>query len=143
MLRLLSLAIEFFLPPRTRRKQEQSIVAFDRGDGAVLWQVTVSSGGFPRAGQMHQKGTHANGTLACDGERLFAAFLANDEVTAYALDMDRQRSPGGRRSVVSIPSSGMLRHRRCTSRRLFFAADNRGGGCLAALDRQTGKIVWA
>ena len=56
-----------FVATADNSQQQQSVVAFNRADGNQLWQTTLSTGGFPSQRQMHQKSTHANGTLACDG----------------------------------------------------------------------------
>ncbi len=123
------------------RAQEHSVVAFNRSDGTQLWQTTVSTGGFPNQRQMHQKSTHANGTLACDGQRIFCAFLANDEITAFALELSGKEV--WKQSVCTFNSKfGYAPSPVVYKSTVIFAADNRGGGCIAALDRESGKIAW-
>jgi outer membrane protein assembly factor BamB len=130
-----------FLATADDAKQQQSIIAFDRGDGAIQWQKVVSSGGFPGRSQSHGKSSHANGTLACDGKRLYGAFLAHDEVTAFAFDLDGNEI--WRRVVCTFNSKfGYAPSPVLYKSTVIFAADNRGGGCLAALDRQSGEIAW-
>ncbi len=132
---------QVFLATADERKQEQSIVAFSREDGALRWQTTISVGGFPGSSQMHTKSTHANGTLACDGSQLYCAFLANGEITAVALDLDGNEI--WKRVICTFNSKfGYAPSPALYKSTVIFAADNHGGGCIAALDRKSGKIVW-
>ena len=90
---------------------------------------------------MHAKGSHANGTVACDGKLVFAAFLHADRIVVSALDRSGdivwQTEAGPFRSRFGYAPSPIL-YRSC----VIVAADHFGGGFLAALDRDTGKIVW-
>lgn len=119
--------------------QTQSVVALDRGSGAIVWEQVLNRGGFPRA--MHSNSTHANGTIACDGERLFIAFLHHDAVWAYALDPDGallwEQKLGAFASEFGYAPSPVV-----YKSLLIVAADNKGGGYLAAVHRRTGKLVW-
>lgn len=122
-------------------KRQQAVLAFRRSTGEQLWRTDVSKGGFPSPSQMHRKGTHANGTLACDGKQVYAAFLANDQITAYALDLEGNEV--WKRTVCSFNSKfGYAPSPLIYKSTIILAADNRGGGCLAALDRKSGEIVW-
>ncbi len=132
---------QVFLATADKTKQQQSIVAFSRADGKLRWQTTVSKGGFPRSSQMHGKSTHANGTLACDGSQLYAAFLGHDEVTAVALDLSGNQI--WKQVICTFNSKfGYAPSPSLYKSTVIFAADNRGGGCIAALDRKSGKIAW-
>ncbi len=132
---------QIFLATADNSAQTQSVVAFSRDNGKLQWQTTVSQGGFPGSSQMHGKSSHANGTLACDGNRLYGAFLAHDEVTAFALDL--QGDEIWKQTVSSFNSKfGYAPSPALYKSTVIFAADNRGGGCLAALDRASGKIAW-
>jgi outer membrane protein assembly factor BamB len=119
--------------------QTQSVIALNRNDGTLIWERTLNQGGFPSA--MHQNSTHANGTVACDGERLFIAFLHHEAVTAYALDLQGEplweRQIGAFNSQFGYAPSPMLH-----GSHVIVAGDNRGGGWIAAVHRQTGEITW-
>ncbi len=132
---------QVFLATADESTQEQSVVAFNRTDGQQQWKTVVSTGGFPGSSQMHPKSTHANATLACDGTHLFGAFLANDEVTAFALNLAGESI--WTQAISTFNSKfGYAPSPTLYQSTVIFAADNRGGGCLAALDRQTGQIAW-
>lgn len=122
-------------------QQQQLVVAFDRATGSENWRTVVHEGGFPTRRQMHAKGTHANGTVACDDQSIFTAFLNNDTITASALDFEGevvwQTELGPFSSKFGYAPSPVL-----YKSLVIFAADNFGGGYLAAVHRKTGKLVW-
>lgn len=63
----------------------QSLLILDRASGELLKEVPTHQGGLPEG--VHGKNSHANSTVASDGQRVFAMFL-NDEapvLTAYDL----------------------------------------------------------
>lgn len=121
--------------------QKQSVVAFDRQTGDQRWQTTLNTGGFPSASQMHPTGTHANSTVASDGERLFIAFLHHDAITAYALDTEGnllwEEELGPFASRFGYAPSPQV-HRSL----VLISADHGGGGFLAGLHRESGEVVW-
>jgi outer membrane protein assembly factor BamB len=121
--------------------QRQSIMSFDRQTGSPNWTTVVHEGGFPSARQVHKKGTNANGTIASDGNRLYASFLNREAINATALDLDGQivwqQELGKFVSKFGYAPSPIL-----YKSLVIFAADNRGGGYLAALDTGSGKIAW-
>lgn len=132
---------QVFLATSDESKQEQMVLAFDRRSGRQLWSTIVSQGGFTSTSQMHKKSTHANGTLVCDGQHVYGAFLAHDAVTAFALDLQgtevwKQQVSTFNSKFGYAPSPLLYRSF------VIVAADNRGGGCIAALDSASGKIAW-
>lgn len=121
--------------------QQLGLVAFDRTTGSQRWEAILHAGGFPANRDMHPKSTHANGTVACDDQRLFIGFLHDDAITAYAVDFEGnklwEREIGPFRSKFGYAPSPVV-----YQSTVIFAADNMGGGYLAALDRASGEIVW-
>ncbi len=130
-----------YLTTALEDKQIQQVIAFDRESGDLKWRTDLHSGGFPSKRSIHPKGTNANGTLACDGERLFIAFLNSDRIIASALDLNGeiiwQKEIGKFVSKFGYAPSPLL-----YKSLVIFAADNRGGGYLAAVDGATGEIAW-
>lgn len=121
--------------------QRQMVMSFDRQTGSPNWTTAVHEGGFPAARQVHKKATNANGTVACDGSRLYVNFLNQDAIMATALDLDGnivwQQELGKFVSKFGYAPSPIL-----YKSLVIFAADNRGGGYLVALDAQSGEIAW-
>ncbi len=122
-------------------QQQQMVLAFDRSDGIERWRTVVHSGGFPSKREVHPKATNANGTVVCDGSHLFTAFLNAGAITASALNLDGeiawQCEIGKFVSKFGYAPSPVL-----YKSLVIFAADNQGGGYLAAVDAATGKIAW-
>ncbi len=130
-----------YLTTADEGQQTQSVLALDRETGEQQWQSTLHTGNFPVGSQMHPKCTHANGTVACDGERLFVAFLNDNTIRATALDLNGdklwQTSVGEFDSVFGYAPSP------CVYQSLvIISGDHTGGGWLAGLHRETGDIVW-
>ncbi len=130
-----------FLATADDDKQQQIVMAFDRHTGSPKWTTTVEQGGFPAPKQVHKKATHANGTIACDGRRLYISFLNSDAIKATAIDLDGnivwQRELGKFTSKFGYAPSPVL-----YKSLVIFAADNQGGGYLAAVAADTGSIAW-
>ena len=122
-------------------KEEQWVLAYDAKTGEEKWSTMVRQGGFPTTRQMHPKSTHANGTVACDGENLFVAFLGNNVITAYALDLEGKKV--WEKEVGDFSSKfGYAPSLQIYRSAVLVSADHLGGGYLAALDRETGQIAW-
>ena len=130
-----------FLATADEATQQQSVLALDRQTGQQLWSTVLNQGGFPSSGQMHHKSTHANATVAVNGEAVFVAFLHHQAITAYALDYHGnllwQQELGAFDSKFGYAPSPLI-----YKSAVIFAADNRGGGYLAALDQRSGDIIW-
>lgn len=124
------------------QEQIQSVHCYRRQDGLLVWSQSLHQGGLPGTSEMHQKSTHANGTLACDGTRVYCAFMNSGRVLASALELETgkrvwDREVGPFVSVFGYAPSPLLYHSL-----VIVAGDNKGGGYLAAMDRETGEIVW-
>lgn len=121
--------------------QKQMVLAYDRNTGDRVWEKVLHEGKFPRKDQMHEKGTHANSTLACDGKRTFIAFLNDDKIIASALDLQGelvwQKEIGAFSPRFGYAASPVL-----YKSFVIFTADTRGGAYMAALDAATGEIAW-
>ncbi len=128
-----------FLPTADEQAEIQSVLCYDRATGELLWKTDVHRGHFER--NVHGENTHASGTAACDGERVFVAFLNDRAVWLTALDLD------GKQLWQTKLGPFESRHGFGTSPVIFgslviVAADHEGGGYLAAVHRKTGKIHW-
>lgn len=122
-------------------RQSQMLLAYDRTTGDKVWEKSIHQGGFPGSGEVHSKASHANSTVACDGERAYIAFLNQDKITATALDLNGdivwQVELGEFRSRFGYSPSPIL-----YKSFVIFTAEHMGGGYIAALDSESGKIAW-
>ena len=128
-----------YLTTADEAKQTQSVICFDRQSGKQLWITPLSEGGFPRA--IHNENSHASCTVACDGERLFVAFLNHEAIHVSALDLEGnilwQKEAGSFDSKFGYAPSPTI-----YKSLVIVAADHQSGGFIAALHRNSGDIVW-
>lgn len=133
-----------FLATADDAQQVQSVVAFDRRDGKIVWQAEVNRGGLRP--KIHAKNSHASGTVACDGERVFALFFLKDSAQLTALSAadgksvwqvklgDVQDTQYGH----GLATSPVL----CGQTVIAAIESSAGESAIVALDRATGKEAW-
>jgi outer membrane protein assembly factor BamB len=123
---------------------EWRIYALDKGSGAIEWQRTVHVG-VPTI-KRHTKATHANSTLATDGERVIA-FFGSEGLHAFdmkgnplwkkdlgVLDAGYYVAPDAQWETGSSPiiHDGVV----------VVQADVQKGSFLAAFDAKDGRELW-
>ncbi len=127
-----------FLTTADEDAKTQSMLALDRKTGKLLWDTVVYKGGFPRK---YGKNTHASATPACDGERVYGVFVNHDGLHVTATDLKGkivwQKEAGSFTSEHGYGSSPVL-YRSL----VIVSADSMKDNFLAALDRESGKVVW-
>ncbi len=130
---------QIFVPTAVENPDQQWVIALDRTTGKPLWKTIVHEGSYPTGG--NDKSSFASSTIATDGSRLFANFLHDGamwtsslslagevlwqtKVCNYTLHQGYGSSPSVYRSLVIV------------------SGDNKGGGAVAGIDRETGEVVW-
>jgi outer membrane protein assembly factor BamB len=118
--------------------EERLLIALDAVTGKIAWQQAVLKSPLEKK---HSLNSHASSTPACDGERVFVAFLDRREmvVAAYGLD--------GKQQWIVRPGSFSSMHGFCSSPILFedkviVNGDHDGDGYIVALERKSGKELW-
>ena len=116
----------------------QSVYAFDRASGRLVWTKQVHATGAMRK---NARSTGASSSVACDGERLFVAFPTSGAVVITALSL------AGEQLWQTTLCEYLIHQGYGASPFLYkdtvlVAADHKGGGAVAALDRRTGNVVW-
>ena len=132
---------QIFLATADESRQTQTVLALDRATGKPLWQTEISRGGFPK---IHRKNTHATGTIASDGERVFATFHHHNLVTLAALDLAGKilwKEDVGPYHPQAY-EYGYAASPVIWESLVIVAAECENGSYLAALDRRTGEAVW-
>ncbi len=131
-----------FLATADGEKKTQSVIGIDRASGRILWERVVFTGGLPR--KIHSKNTHASGTIASDGKRIFGAFYNSDALQVVALDFNGKilwkRNAGKyapRKYEFGYGASPTVHNGL-----VIVAAEYEGGGFIAGLKAATGDIVW-
>jgi outer membrane protein assembly factor BamB len=123
---------------------EWRVYALDKKTGAIKWQQTTNTG-VPKV-KRHTKSSHANSTLATDGERI-VAFFGSEGLYAFdmkgkllwkkdlgLLDAGFYMVPGAQWETGSSPilHDGMV----------IVQADVQKGSFLAMFDAKDGREVW-
>ena len=131
-------------PVQDDTEHEWRLYALDKKTGTVKWQQSVLKA-VPKI-KRHTKATHANSTLATDGERLIA-FFGSEGLYAYdlkgkqlwkkdlgVLDAGYFKMPEAQWETGSWPilHDGVV----------VILADVQKNSFLAALDAKTGKELW-
>lgn len=128
-----------YLPTADEKQQLQSVLCFARATGKLVWKTDVHSGKLEQ--KSNKKASQASSTIACDGHRLFVNFVNQGAVFTTALDLQ-----GRQKWQTRI--SGYVTHQGYGSSPALYkdlvivSADNKGGGAIAALNRETGAVVW-
>ncbi|MBL9190641.1 MAG: PQQ-binding-like beta-propeller repeat protein [Opitutaceae bacterium] len=128
-----------YLATADHATQEQLVLALDRATGREVWATVVHRGGLETGG--HRNSSQASASVVWDGDRLLINFLNAKAIHTTALD------PAGKilwqtRVDSYVPHQGFGASPVVHESLVLVAADHRGGGKLAALDRRTGQLVW-
>jgi outer membrane protein assembly factor BamB len=120
--------------------ENQSILCLNRDTGQRVWETKVHAGKADPG--HHSNSSAASSTVACDGSRLYINFLNDGAVYTSALDLDGklvwQHKVCDFATHQGFGSSPVL-----YEKLVIVSADNRGGGVIAALNRETGEMVWS
>ncbi len=131
-------------PVQDDTEHEWRVYCLDKKTGAVRWQQTVTKG-VPKI-KRHTKASHANSTLATDGERLIA-FFGSEGLYAYdlkgrqlwkkdlgVLDAGWFTDPSAQWETGSSP----ILHDNV----VVVQADVQQGSFIAAFDARDGRELW-
>lgn len=127
-----------FLPTANDENNTMSLLCYDRASGNLHWKKEIHRGPFMH---MHKKNSQASATPAWDGKLVFTVFMIDDGIFVTALDREGdivwQTRAGDFDSKHGYGSSPFL-----YKSLVIVNGDNQGTGFLAALDRNTGEVVW-
>lgn len=130
---------QVFLATADEKQAIQWMLCFDRATGEEVWRTEVHRGGLTTEG--NKKSTQASSTPACDGEKVFINFLNNNALHTTALTRDGE-------IVWQTKISDYVVHQGYGASPAIYgslvlvSADNKGGGAIAGLDRESGEVVW-
>ena len=132
---------QVFLTFADSSRQMQGVLCFDRDTGQRNWEAKIHDGGFDNRGKPNKKSSLASSTVSTDGDRLFATFVNDSAVWATAINLEGNQLWQQKISDYVIhqgygASPAIYKHL------VIVAADNKGGGLIAGLDRRTGSVQW-
>jgi hypothetical protein len=131
---------QVFLATAEPERQAQLVLCLDRKTGNKLWQTDVHVGGL--LPEKNAKASSASSTVACDGKRVFISFLTNGAIYTTALDREGKK-------LWQVKVSDFVSHQgfgaspTLVGPLVLVSADNKGGGVIVGLDRESGKTVWS
>jgi outer membrane protein assembly factor BamB len=128
-----------YLPTADERRQVQSVFCFERATGKQVWKTDVHVGKLVQ--KSNKKASQASSSIACDGHRLYVNFVNQGAVFTTALDLQGQPKWQTRISAY-VTHQGYGASPALYKELVIVSADNKGGGVIAALNRDTGSIVW-
>ena len=120
--------------------ENQSVLCLNRNTGQRVWETKVHNGKADPG--HHSNSSAASSTVACDGSGLYINFLNGGAVYTSALGLDGkllwQHKVCDFVTHQGFGSSPVL-----YESLVIVSADNKGGGAIAALNRETGEQVWS
>ncbi len=128
-----------YLATADKEKETRSLICINKKTGKREWKCDVHTG--KPTPPRNRKGTQASSTPACDGKRLFINFLHDDAMYTSAVDLKGN-------IIWQTRITGYVVHQGYGSSPTMYgplvivSADNKSGGAIAGLNRETGKIVW-
>ena len=128
-------ADRIFLTTARDGGKRPSVLCYRRSDGKLLWESSLPAG---EPGRVYWKNSHASGTPATDGERVYASF-GNLGLAA----VDFQGKVVWRQSLGPIQNyHGSAGSPVLYRDRVFLYEDQRHGAFVAAFDKRTGETLW-
>ncbi len=112
-----------------------SVLSYRRSDGKLLWESKIPG---RKPARVYWKNSHASGTPATDGKRVYASF-GNQGLVAVDFQgkMIWQQNLGDIENYHGSAGSPVL-----YQDRVFIYEDQRRGAFVAAFDKLTGKEIW-
>jgi outer membrane protein assembly factor BamB len=119
--------------------KERVLLCLDRATGKILWQQTVVQGPLE---PLNKENSHASGTPATDGERVYVAFRVGDEIVVAAHELASGKQvwlvrPGTHTGEWGFSNEPML-----YQDKVILDGDSKGDSFLVALRRTDGKTLW-
>jgi outer membrane protein assembly factor BamB len=120
-------------------KKDRVLLCFDRATGSILWQQTVVHGPLER---LHPENSHASGTPATDGKRVYVNFRVGDELVVAAHDAINGKQlwlvrPGTHEGEWGFSNAPVL-----YKDKVIVDGDSKGKSFLIALSRDDGRTLW-
>lgn len=127
-----------FLTSCDEKTNQRILLCLDRAGGKELWRRTVLTADLEKK---HGLNSFASGTPACDGERVYVAFLAFPDMICVCYDLQ------GKELWRKSPGKLLSRHGFCTSPVIhndlvILNGDQDATAYVVALDRKSGEEKW-
>ena len=119
--------------------QQRVLVCLDRNIGRILWQRTVVRGPLEK---LHKENSHASGTPATDGKRIYVTFRVGDDIVVAAHDFASGEQLWLVRPGTHTGGWGFSNEPVLYKDKVIVDGDSKGKSFLIALGREDGKTLW-
>ncbi len=119
--------------------QERLLVCLDRASGKILWQQTVVKGPLEK---INKENSHASGTPATDGERIYVAFRVGDDIVVAARHLADGKPLWLVRPGTHVGEWGFSNEPVLYKDKVILDGDSKGDSFLIALNRNDGQTAW-
>ena len=130
---------KLFITTALPETHEKVLLCYDAKSGKLLWQQTVVKSPFERK---HDNNSHASGTPATDGTRIYVSFLDGKDIVVAAFDFAGkqlwQKRPGTFSSPHGFSCSPVL----CEDK-VIINGSSQGAPFVAALNKTDGRVIWS
>ena len=127
-----------FITTAIKETQEKILLCYDTKSGKLLWQRTVVKSPFEGK---HDNNSHASGTPATDGSKVFVSFLDGQDVVVAAYDYTGKQiwlqKPGTFSSPHGYSCSPLL-----YEDKVIINGSSQENPFVAALSKNDGKTLW-
>jgi len=130
---------KIFLLTSDEKKKSQTAIALDRSTGKHVWFTEVHKG---KLDKKNKKATHANGSLATDGKRVYLSFVHNGAAYTTALNVEDGKKLWQTQLCKYKIHQGYGASPLLYKGLLVVSADNKLGGIIAALNPADGGFIW-
>jgi outer membrane protein assembly factor BamB len=119
--------------------RERLLLCLNRTDGKILWQQTVVEGPLEK---INKENSHASGTPATDGQRVYVAFRVGDDIVVAAHDLATGKQLWRVRPGTHTGEWGFSNEVVLFQDKVILDGDSKGDSFLVALSRDDGKVLW-
>ena len=130
---------KIFLLTSNEQEKSQYAIAVDRKTGKHVWVTQVHKG---KLDKRNKKATHANGSLATDGKRVYLNFVHNGAAYTTALSIEDGKTLWQKKLCKYKIHQGYGSSPLLYKGLLIVTADNKLGGLIAALNPADGAFIW-
>ena len=119
--------------------KQRILLCLDRNSGNILWQRTVVEGPLEK---LHKENSHASGTPATDGRRVYVTFRVGDDIVVAAHNFDDGRQLWLVRPGTHVGEWGFSNTPVLYKDKVIIDGDSKGESFLIALRRTDGRTLW-
>jgi outer membrane protein assembly factor BamB len=119
--------------------KERVLLCLDRTSGKILWQQTVVQGPLE---PLNKENSHASGTPATDGERVYVTFRVGDDIVVAAHELADGKQLWLVRPGTHTGEWGFSNEPVLFKDKVILDGDSKGDSFLVALRRTDGKTLW-